>query len=57
MTEEETEGQGPISFFEAIRSGGSLKEVFSNEMIEPHIYLIILIVSTILAAVVIGYFL
>jgi hypothetical protein len=57
MEQEGTESQGPSSFFDVVRSSESLKDIISNEMIEPHIYLIVLIVSTILAAIVIGYFL
>jgi len=45
--------QEPPKFLEAIK-GKTLKEILTDEMIEPHVYLTILIIITIIVAFIIA---
>jgi len=44
----------PPAFMDAVREADSIKDLLSDELIQPHIYLIMLITFTIVVAVVIA---
>ncbi len=44
----------PPAFMDAVRDADSIKDLLSDELIQPHVYLIMLISFTILVAVVIA---
>ena len=44
----------PPAFMDAVREADSIKDLLSDELVQPHVYLIMLISFTILVAIVIG---
>ena len=44
----------PPAFMDAVREADSIKDLLSDELIQPHIYLIMLISFTVLVAIVIA---
>lgn len=44
----------PPSFMDAIREADSIQDILSDELIQPHVYLMMLISFTVLVAIVIA---